>query len=223
MNIQYYFRRIQQRLWNFAVRLEMLRIPGGDEHIRRVKAIHRRLRVPRNYSQHGLPFHRDASVLVPVPCGLNGALRPMSPTTHTQFLSMQAAAAEDGVSLMVRWAFRSTDDQANLIRDQISTSKSRIEDLLSWIAAPGHSEHHTGQALDFECIPADVPFEETQAFAWLTQNAEKFQFRLSYPRSNANGIIYEPWHWYCYSDDVSSQGNCVPQISPISGETVSSV
>jgi len=80
---------------------------------------------------------------------------------------MQTAAAKDGISLMVRWAFRSTDDQVHLIREQVSISRNSIEDLLSWIAAPGHSEHHTGQALDFECIPADAQFEETPAFAWL--------------------------------------------------------
>ena len=203
MNIQYYLTRIQQRLWNFSVRLEMMRLRESDNHIRRIKAIHRRLRVPRNYIQRGLPVYRDASELVHVPCGLNGALRPMSPTTHRQFLSMQTAAAKDGISLMVRWAFRSTDDQVHLIREQVSISRNSIEDLLSWIAAPGHSEHHTGQALDFECIPADAPFEETPAFAWLNQNAERYGFRLSYPRNNAYGIIYEPWHWYCYSEDVS--------------------
>jgi D-alanyl-D-alanine carboxypeptidase len=39
-------------------------------------------------------------------------------------------------------------------------------------------------------------FEQTPEFLWLTQNASRFEFRMSYPRNNDQGIIYEPWHWY---------------------------
>ncbi|MBK7960075.1 MAG: D-alanyl-D-alanine carboxypeptidase family protein [Bdellovibrionales bacterium] len=35
------------------------------------------------------------------------------------------------------------------------------------------------------------------AVLWLTENASRFEFQLSYPRNNDHGIIYEPWHWYC--------------------------
>jgi LAS superfamily LD-carboxypeptidase LdcB len=38
-------------------------------------------------------------------------------------------------------------------------------------------------------------FEKTQAFEWLIENATRFNFRLSYPRKNNMGIVYEPWHW----------------------------
>jgi len=38
-------------------------------------------------------------------------------------------------------------------------------------------------------------FENTDVFSWLKKNAQKFDFSLSYPRDNANNIIYEPWHW----------------------------
>ena len=67
-------------------------------------------------------------------------------------------------------------------------------------AAPGYSEHHTGCAVDI-ATPGSRPlteeFEDSQAFRWLTDNAGKFGFSMSYPRNNPAGFIYEPWHWAC--------------------------
>jgi D-alanyl-D-alanine carboxypeptidase len=69
-----------------------------------------------------------------------------------------------------------------------------------WVARPGHSEHHTGLAVDLgdesspEC-DIEPPFEGTGAFHWLCQNAGCFGFELSFPRNNACGVDYEPWHW----------------------------
>ena len=39
-------------------------------------------------------------------------------------------------------------------------------------------------------------FEDSEAFDWLLGNAGDYGFRLSYPRDNAYGIAYEPWHWF---------------------------
>ena len=61
--------------------------------------------------------------------------------------------------------------------------------------APGYSEHHTGQALDFASIPDELPFPETGAFRWLCDSARRFRFTLSYPPDNPFGLVYEPWHW----------------------------
>ncbi|RBC14748.1 D-alanyl-D-alanine carboxypeptidase family protein, partial [Xanthomonas oryzae pv. oryzae] len=43
--------------------------------------------------------------------------------------------------------------------------------------------------------PAEESFATTPAFAWLRNNANAFGYRLSYPRDNPHGIVYEPWHW----------------------------
>jgi D-alanyl-D-alanine carboxypeptidase len=68
------------------------------------------------------------------------------------------------------------------------------------VAPPGHSEHHTGWALDLG--DADAPetdvepsFEKTKAFSWMTENASRFDFELSFPRDNVQGVSHEPWHW----------------------------
>jgi D-alanyl-D-alanine carboxypeptidase len=40
-------------------------------------------------------------------------------------------------------------------------------------------------------------FEDTEAFAWLAQNAYKFGFILRYPKGKEDitGYTYEPWHY----------------------------
>ena len=74
-----------------------------------------------------------------------------------------------------------------------------LDAILKVNAAPGFSEHHSGRALDIGTPgepAAEESFEHTAAFAWLQQHAAAFGFRLSYPRDNPHGIVYEPWHWY---------------------------
>jgi D-alanyl-D-alanine carboxypeptidase len=71
--------------------------------------------------------------------------------------------------------------------------------ILAVNAAPGYSEHHGGRAVDL-ATPGhptiEEAFEHSPAFAWLTAHAARLRLRLSYPRDNPHGIVYEPWHWY---------------------------
>jgi D-alanyl-D-alanine carboxypeptidase len=107
---------------------------------------------------------------------------------------------QEGVTLQVVSAYRGYLYQANLILNKLNKGVA-LEDILKVLALPGFSEHHTGRALDLSSTETkDVlveDFEKTKAFAWLIENAHKFQFYLSYPRDNKAGFIYEPWHW-CY-------------------------
>ena len=71
----------------------------------------------------------------------------------------------------------------------------------SYSAKAGTSEHQTGLCVDF--ISSDmndkltVDFENTEAFAWLSENAYKFGFILRYPKGKEDitGYTYEPWHY----------------------------
>ena len=77
-------------------------------------------------------------------------------------------------------------------------------------APPGYSEHHTGYAFDIgqgddTDTFASYKFESTRAFSWLTNNAHKYGFEMSFPKDNVQGIIYEPWHWrYVSSQDAAT-------------------
>jgi hypothetical protein len=76
----------QQMVWDMAIRLEMMRELGSgiDDYKRRVNALYRKFGVPGDYPQRGLPFHREASHLVAVPCRLDGEHRWMTPATRSQ-------------------------------------------------------------------------------------------------------------------------------------------
>ena len=110
-----------------------------------------------------------------------------------------AQALVDGVKIIPISGFRSVEYQAGLF--QKATAKYGSEEAAArWVARPGHSEHHTGLAIDLgdETAPTndvEPTFEETHAFRWLQSHAANFGFEMSYPKNNSTGINYEPWHW----------------------------
>ena len=111
---------------------------------------------------------------------------------------MRLAAYRDEICLDAISGFRSSHYQAGIFRRKLARGLA-LEDILRVNAAPGFSEHHSGRAIDIGTRgePAAEPsFEHTPAFAWLEGNAERFGFRMSFPRDNPYGIGYEPWHWY---------------------------
>ncbi|MBP7624175.1 MAG: D-alanyl-D-alanine carboxypeptidase family protein [Xanthomonadales bacterium] len=135
--------------------------------------------------------------------GMDPSGRPMvlAPAAANAFIAMRAAAARTGVVLQPVSSFRSVAYQRGLIARKLKRGDA-LEAILRVNAAPGYSEHHSGRAIDIGtpgCTALDEVFEQTPAFAWLQQHAADFGFHLSYPRGNALGVIYEPWHW-CYGD-----------------------
>ncbi len=73
--------------------------------------------------------------------------------------------------------------------------------VLSYSAYPGTSEHQTGLCVDLITASMGTTlnerFEQTEAFAWLAENAHRFGFILRYPKGkeNVTGYTYEPWHY----------------------------
>lgn len=112
---------------------------------------------------------------------------------------MKDVAQEDQVRLKPFSGFRSYLHQKSLIERHLKNGR-QIESILTHIAIPGFSEHHSGLAVDIHADGVNTleeEFELTKEFLWLKEeNAARFEFRLSYPRNNDQGIIYEPWHWY---------------------------
>jgi zinc D-Ala-D-Ala carboxypeptidase len=108
-------------------------------------------------------------------------------------------AKEAGAAIVPVSGFRTIAYQEMLFRRAVAKYGSENA-AVRWVARPGHSEHHTGLAIDLgdEGNPAgdvEPAFEETPAFLWLQENAARFGFELSYPRNNPRGVNYEPWHW----------------------------
>lgn len=148
-------------------------------------------------AQRRLPLHAEATRLVYVGLGTDGRDKFLAPGAARAWQAMRQAAALQGVELLLVSAFRSFDFQVQLIRGKLAKGRS-IDEILSVNAPPGCSEHHSGCAVDIgsrDTAPLEEEFECTAAFAWLGEHAGVYGFVMSYPRGNAQGYLYEPWHW----------------------------
>ena len=163
-----------------------------------LRELHTELGIPEDYGHNGArPAFDEATELVEVGPNLVGLMQPLTPEAARQWAAMQAAAAADGITLLIVSGYRSIDYQARLIRKKLNAGQS-LSEILEVNAAPGHSEHHTGRAIDIASPgsrPLTEEFERSEAFAWLGEHAGGFGFVMSYPRGNPAGFIYEPWHW----------------------------
>jgi zinc D-Ala-D-Ala carboxypeptidase len=162
-----------------------------------LRELHKELGISADYPDGGPPAFEEAQALVDVGPNLIGRMQRLTPEAAENWHAMVAAAAADGVEILMVSGFRSVEYQATLIRNKLNAGQ-RIDEILTVNAAPGHSEHHTGRAVDI-ATPGSRPlteeFEGTAAFGWLTRRASEFGFSMTYPKDNPWGILYEPWHW----------------------------
>ena len=88
--------------------------------------------------------------------------KPMRPDVAAAFDRMAAAAARDGIQLVVTSGWRSTAEQARLFAAHPDPR---------WVAPPGRSLHRLGTELDLG---------PESAYAWLAANAPRFHFVRRY-------------------------------------------
>ena len=143
--------------------------------------------------------YEEAPAASLTPVTADGRIQLRTPAAE-KFIAMQAAAREDGVSLVPLSGYRSVEEQQYLFfgikaqRGQVTRERAEVS------APPGYSEHHTGYAIDIGDgnVPAShlqTSFAETEAFQWLQKNAPRYSFELSFSQDNSQGVSYEPWHW----------------------------
>ncbi len=143
------------------------------------------------------PRYAEAELVLEAGPNLLGRMQRLSPEALGAWDEMRVAAAGDNVMLLLVSGFRSIIYQADIIRNKLNQGQS-ISEILQVSAAPGYSQHHTGRALDIASPgtrPLTEEFETSPAFAWLSKNAEKYGFSMTYPQGNPAGFVFEPWHW----------------------------
>jgi zinc D-Ala-D-Ala carboxypeptidase len=146
-----------------------------------------------------------ANELAPITADGSMTLRQSAAESYRK---MEAAAAAAGVRLMPISGFRSVADQNDLffrVKEQRNQGVSKRAEVS---APPGHSEHHTGYAIDIgDADRSDTnlsqSFDNTPAFRWLSENAARYSFEMSFTQGNAQGVSYEPWHWRFVGDRTS--------------------
>ena len=140
-----------------------------------------------------------------------GSATAINKTLQTEaadaFLSMQAAAAKDGVDVRMQSGYRSVsyqkklyDNKTQYYRNKGLSEAAAREKAAAIVNPPGYSEHNCGLAADLnspEHTGLDEGFENTAAFRWLCQHAGEYGFILRYPKGaeEKTEITYEPWHW----------------------------
>lgn len=129
----------------------------------------------------------------------------MQKDAATALDALLAAADEAGYNITVTSAYRSREYQAKIfgIRREAYASKGYGADdavrlTERYIAPPGHSEHHTGLAVDMHSMAsAETSFADTDEYKWLVAHAAEYGFILRYPKGKegVTGYAFEPWHF----------------------------
>jgi hypothetical protein len=132
---------------------------------------------------------------------------------------MDQMEADIGKVLTVKSGYRSPGKQAYLffyhLADEETGSGFSLSETARRVALPGYSEHGSPKtpAFDFELEGEDELFlekdgaamsdeeraaliEGTEEYKWMRNNAQRFNYYLSYPRGNDLGVDFEPWHWH---------------------------
>jgi len=128
----------------------------------------------------------------------SGEAALLNSTTAAAAEAMFAAAARDGVTIVLASGYRSYSTQVTTYNGYVAARGQADADTAS--ARPGHSEHQTGWAFDigdgggacsFEPCFADQP-----AATWAKANGHRFGFVVRYPwmLHPITGYYYEPWH-----------------------------
>lgn len=122
-----------------------------------------------------------------------------------RFLAMVRAARAERITLVPLSGFRSVEEQTYLFFTLKAKRSLSAQERAQVSAPPGYSEHHTGYAVDIgdgdrPDTDLETDFDKTAAYRWLTANAARFGFELSFPKDNPQGVSYEPWHWRFVGD-----------------------
>ena len=173
----------------------------ASAYAERIARLHRELGIPDDYELvRSMPLQEEATHLVVADHAPDTQEVLLNQPAASAWNALKAAAEREAVGFVAYSGFRSVERQATLVRHKLERGHA-MADILLYLAAPGHSEHHTGRAIDVgarEQSPLSEAFETTREFQWLSGNAIRFGFRMSYPKGNSHRIGYEPWHWFYY-------------------------
>ncbi len=110
-------------------------------------------------------------------------------------------AKAQGIDLSIVSGYRSYQTQVDTYNRWLAKNDNNVEYVDTFSARPGHSQHQLGTVIDFSCSEiGDVlgdSFANTKASKWLTENAYKYGFVISFPKGyeNVTGYKFESWHY----------------------------
>ncbi|MDR3019475.1 MAG: M15 family metallopeptidase [Treponema sp.] len=143
--------------------------------------------LPQNYEPTDLVELKNSSYSV----NRTGLL--LRDTAAASLEEMGAAARNEGLTLTASSAYRSYAYQAQVYERNVRALGQEAADRES--ARPGHSQHQLGFVVDFGSI-TDA-FAQTAEGRWLSANASRYGWSLSYPDGyeEITGYRWESWHY----------------------------
>lgn len=126
-----------------------------------------------------------------------------APHIHAAFCALdEALAADTGLHLLLNSGYRSPAHQALTFAWYLTRAELDVAATLRRALPPAYSEHcQPNHAIDLDVAellhPRESfpPFETTEHYRWLQENAARFGFVESYRPGNTAGVAPEPWHW----------------------------
>ncbi len=125
--------------------------------------------------------------------------------TGNAYQKMRNDALTSGYNIRAVSGYRSVEYQRNLYNSYLASDS--FENVERYSARAGHSEHHTGMAIDvFGSEDGLRNFINTPEYPWLKENAYKYGFIIRYTQTGEEitGYEFEPWHIRYVGTQVST-------------------
>ncbi len=139
------------------------------------------------------------------------------------WIDLKNAAKTAGLDLNLTATYRSSKDQREIFLEQLNGYRvnissipdgvydSQINKILTSVAVPGYSRHHTGYTVDISCGSVGGPsFKFTECFEWLSvdnyKNSKTHGWIPSYPDgAGMQGPEPEPWEYVWVGVDAVTE------------------
>lgn len=149
----------------------------------------------------------DARFVKPADVHTAGAARNqyLRKETYEAFTRMAAAAAQEGITLIIVSATRNFDTQKSIWETKwqaeasIADEAERAKKILLYSSMPGTSRHHWGTDMDLNNLN-NAYFESGEGlkiYQWLVAHAHEYGFCQPYTSKvqGRTGYEEEKWHW----------------------------
>lgn len=153
-----------------------------------------------------------------------GKVIQIEKNTYQAFLQLQKDLLEnDGLQAELLSAYRSVASQERIFQRRLAEFGPEYTN--KYVALPGHSEHHTGFAIDVSFVVDGKIIRGTEnllsidhLFKIAHKKLPKYGFILRYPKAKeaVTKIGYEPWH-FRYTDspeiaaEITDNGLCLEE------------
>lgn len=158
-------------------------------------------------TQYGHHAYEDTKEDIYQVTSVDGVEVGLTKDAADAFEKMRKDAASQGLDIQAVSGHRSVELQQQLWDDQVK--KQGSEEAAAKISAPpGHSEHHTGRAVDVgnnQYPYLNKTWANTTEYQWMKENAGKHGYELSFPDDGSGAAGFEPWHWRYVGSEKAQQ------------------